>query len=234
MGAGSQIVSRARMATSLMDIRLIPFYLSVGAYFALYRPYLQYPPETMDAAIVKAIPIWSLAFFIHTTKDSHQTIYARHFFVGLFFSSLGDMCLIWRETLFIPGMLFFAVAHVCYMLGLATDFNFKRTRCGVFFTLLSMCLYLFISSGISSIVMKVLVLVYQGLIFGVGWLAVEHFVYDRTNSACFGACGAALFMFSDCLIGLDKWKFRVPLAEVVIMATYYAGQMCLALSTVRN
>lgn len=80
-----------------------------------------------------------------------------------------------------------------------------------------------------------LVGVYIALIGFMGWRAVAglQLANDLWTWTKMSAClGAVLFMVSDLTIAVNKFCFPVPHSRAVIMATYYAAQMLIALSAV--
>ncbi|XP_041353487.1 lysoplasmalogenase-like protein TMEM86A [Gigantopelta aegis] len=226
--------SRRFNMQKVFDKDLLPFFALVVVYFIIYNPVLQLPPENLTAAFFKVLPVWYLLFFVYfRSYRIQQDKYARHFICGLLASSLGDASLIWREALFIPGMIFFAVAHIFYLFGLSKTVNrtvLKRTQ--TLFALIYFFLYLFISFGIENHVMKTLVFIYSGCIVAVGWLATARYLHDQSMAGLFGVIGAFLFTFSDFIIATNKWRFPVPLSGLLIMISYYSAQLCLTLSTV--
>ena len=48
------------------------------------------------------------------------------------------------------------------------------------------------------------------------------------------ASGAILFVVSDSLIGVGRFRGPVPLGEYVVWATYFIAQCCLALGYLRG
>ena len=47
-----------------------------------------------------------------------------------------------------------------------------------------------------------------------------------------GALGASFFALSDSILGINKFRFPVPGADYSILATYYVGQLLIALSVI--
>ncbi|KAJ8309222.1 hypothetical protein KUTeg_014096 [Tegillarca granosa] len=229
----------------MKDKYLAPFYFFTAFYYITYTPFWDYPPATLTAALVKVLPIWSLVLYVklnnysNTAEIGNLKIFFVNFFqvsdyskfilVGLLFSSLGDAFLISRYTLFIPGMIAFAFAHAFYMHAMPPGHIESRFTqicflCGV-------DVYLFISSGIQSVFMHTIVVIYTFLIFLVGWKALTNFEKARNVSNLASAIGIVLFIFSDFIIAVDKWKFSVPFSQCIVMTSYYASQYFLALST---
>jgi uncharacterized membrane protein YhhN len=52
---------------------------------------------------------------------------------------------------------------------------------------------------------------------------------ERT-AARVGVLGAVLFLVSDSLLSWNAFRAPVPFADLCILSTYYASQLCLALS----
>ncbi|XP_077617214.1 lysoplasmalogenase TMEM86A isoform X2 [Crocuta crocuta] len=82
-----------------------------------------------------------------------------------------------------------------------------------------------------------LVGVYVALIGFMGWRAVAGLrlvgaAWRWTELAA--GSGALLFIISDLIIALNKFCFPVPYARALIMSTYYAAQMFIALSAVES
>ena len=213
---------------------LLPFFILVGVYFVVYKPFHQLPPETFTAAWFKVLPVWYLAFLVFLRSQKLQkNDLTLTFSGGLVASSLGDASLIWRNKLFILGMLFFAVAHVFYIYGLSKRVTrpiMERTQ--PIFVVAYAVLYLFIAYGIKGYVMKILVFIYSGLVVALGWLATSRFLKEKSLAAFLGAVGAILFIFSDFTIGINKWRFPVPMSGLLVMVSYYGAQLCLCLSTI--
>lgn len=222
-------------------LRLVPFFSTLIMYI-LYMPVWGYPPETLKAVFFKILPVASLGYYVIIsakktpglsvpTKDDllPDDDRARHFLFGLGFSALGDAFLVWREGMFIPGLLSFAIGHVFYLIGLGEEPKQSRTK--ELFTLAGIDVFLFLRPGINSYVLVPLVALYCALIFSVGWRATARYETEGNKAAFCGSMGALLFIASDFIIALDKWIFPVPFAPSLIMSTYYAGQLGLALST---
>lgn len=210
---------------------LLPCAALMLLYFYLYNPWLHLPPETLVAAAFKAAPIWYLAHYVGMARNFHSNGAAVGARVGLALSSLGDVCLIWRRTLFLPGVFCFALAQLGYIAGLRswlrtygwTEGHYKRE-----FTLAGALSFLFVVTGIDSVVMAVCVLAYTALLFSMAYHAVQRHLAERSEGSLVGALGGICFAVSDLLIAVDKWKARIPGAEGLIMVTYYAAQAAIA------
>ncbi|OWF53381.1 lysoplasmalogenase-like protein TMEM86A [Mizuhopecten yessoensis] len=230
---------REELIRRMKNTRLFPFYGFVTVYYLAYLPFWDYPPVTFSAAFFKALPIWSLAFFVRQTAGVQQPdifpkeYYSKFVMLGLLISSIGDAFLVSRPTLFIPGMLAFMVAHVCYLLAFGPS-EVPDSRIKSIFALAGVASFLYIADAIDSCVMQLILLCYFAVIFTVGWRAEARYERNQTYSALFGSIGMFFFMFSDFIIAIAKWKFYVPFAEFIVLSCYYVAQFCIAISTEVN
>jgi len=223
--------------------RLAPFIATCLTFAILYMPLFGYPPETLGAAFFKVLPILSLCMYVFTETHELNKVFKvdswlalgdrdKGFVLGLFCSSLGDICLVWRTMLFVPGLLCFACAHVFYLNALRVEDYKSKTKS--LFVLLGIDVFLFIQSGISSYVLTALVGIYVVLIFTMGWKATARYEAEGSKAAMAGCVGACLFIVSDLLIAVDKWLFSIPMAWMFIMTTYYSAQLGIALSVTQE
>ena len=210
-----------------------PFFGLVLVYFAIYQPFLDYPAENLGAAFCKCMPIWALAFVVKQSLvkcENDDDIHDKQCVMyGLLISSIGDAFLVARETLFTPGMLFFILAHVYYFFAFGPgDFSSRSTAA---YLLVGVSALLTIFQGIDSFVLQLFVPVYICAIFVTAWRAQCRYEKDGTLSSAIASLGMAIFLLSDLLIGLDKWIVHVPMAELLVLSTYYLAQFSLAVGT---
>jgi uncharacterized membrane protein YhhN len=78
--------------------------------------------------------------------------------------------------------------------------------------------------------LRVPVLFYVGVIALMAWSALARGWELRTAAALLGAAGAALFMASDALLALDRFRAPIRGAQALIMTTYVAAQWLIAMS----
>ncbi|XP_032662352.1 lysoplasmalogenase TMEM86B [Chelonoidis abingdonii] len=197
-------------------LKLLLFLASCGLYFALWLP----EPSWVSAG-GKSLPLLSLVWFLMAQAwgDGAWTPAACWVCWGLMFSSVGDACLVWPQ-LFIPRMVAFALAHVCYIWAL----GLRPTRpwlllllalawAGAYVTLWP-CLggpYLPAVGG------------YGALLAAMAWRALA-----RPPPHLTVATGSLLFVASDLVLAWDHFCAPVPQARLIVMGTYYAAQGLIA------
>ena len=174
--------------------------------------------NTLLALMAKPIPVLALIAWLHNTPVSP---YRKWISIGLGFSVLGDILLAIPADLFVFGLVAFLCAHLAYL----------RAYCGI---TLRPALPALAFSAIAGITLLG-VLTSHGL----GPLLIPVTLYILAISAmlwralaCSGpaALGAGLFVFSDSLIGIDRFVSPFAAAPYLIILAYWLGQWAIASS----
>ncbi|VDH91057.1 Hypothetical predicted protein, partial [Mytilus galloprovincialis] len=216
--------------------KLVPFFKTCAIFFVLYGN----EPAACGIVycILKCLPVISLILFIlldgMSLSESYYR-YSRRILIGLIFSCFGDVFLVWKhkDMNFELGLLMFAVAQTEY----ARAFGWRpfNLYAGGTFAILGTAVYYFLSSSLDGI-MSYLVALYITLICTMAWRAVARVqIFDDFRTwckLCVLCSGAMFFVLSDLTIAVDKFCFDVPCAHQIIMLTYYAAQVFIALSVV--
>ncbi|XP_032497590.1 lysoplasmalogenase-like protein TMEM86A isoform X1 [Phocoena sinus] len=214
--------------------KLVPFFKATCVYFVLWLPSSS---PSWVSALVKCLPIFCLWLFLlaHGLGFLLAHPSATRIFVGLIFSALGDAFLIWQDQgYFVHGLLMFAVTHMFY----ASAFGMRplALRTGLVMAVLSGLCYALLYPCLTG-AFTYLVGVYMALISFMGWRAVAGLQLVGTAwrwTELAAGSGALLFIVSDLTIALNKFCFPVPYSRALIMSTYYAAQMLIALSAVES
>lgn len=214
--------------------KLVPFFKAICVYFVLWLPTSS---PSWISALIKCLPIFCLWLFLlaHGLGFLLAHPSATRIFVGLVFSALGDAFLIWQDQgYFVHGLLMFAVTHMFY----TSAFGMRplALRTGLVMAVLACLCYAFLYPGLSG-AFTYLVGIYVALIGFMGWRAMAGLqlvgaAWRWTELAA--GSGALLFIISDLIIALNKFCFPVPYSRALIMSTYYAAQMLIALSAVES
>lgn len=139
-----------------------------------------------------------------------------------------------HHPLSLLGLLMFAVTHMFY----ASAFGMRplALRTGLVMAVLSGLCYALLYPCLTG-AFTYLVGVYMALISFMGWRAVAGLQLVGTAwrwTELAAGSGALLFIVSDLTIALNKFCFPVPYSRALIMSTYYAAQMLIALSAVES
>ncbi len=160
--------------------------------------------------------------------------------IGLICSISGDTWLLWDDNnSFLLGLVSFLLAHTCYLIGFLRFPTIADTKGVLQKPWLAIPLLLFwiglnytLRNDLKEL--QVPVLIYSGVITGMALSAVNLRVKlgNTTNTL---VLGVFLFMFSDTIIALSKFKPELGIfhPSLIIMFTYILGQWLIATGTIR-
>ncbi len=176
-------------------------------------------PGTMAVLLVLALQLGAL-----------DSTYGLWLLAGLVLSLVGDILLMLPRDRFVPGLVSFLLAHICYVLAFASD--------GLALTPALLLLLAAAGAGTLALLwpglgqMKVPVSGYVLVILAMAWSAGERWLALDTQGALLALVGSIIFMASDITLALDRFRRPFPAAQAVIMATYFAAQFLLVLSLI--
>lgn len=176
-----------------------------------------FKPLAMVAAL---LAVWAPRF----TPRSARRLRARHWLLAaLGLSLVGDVCLM-LNGLFIPGLVAFLCAHLCYIRLFTLDASWLPRR-----TPLVVCLLL--GAGVYSTLwghlpagLQLPVAAYVLVIALMAAQAIGRAQVRSSRAARTVAYGALLFMLSDTLLAVDRFVHPLTWAAVGVLGTYYAAQ----------
>lgn len=215
--------------------KLVPFFKTVAIYFVLFIP-VERP--SWFAMCIKCLPILSLIVFVllHGMSLGDEYAFSRRILTGLLFSCLGDALLVWPQY-FLHGMTAFGVAQVMY----TAAFGFKPLNASIGAVLYTLCAtaVIVLMPGLSGILVAG-VPVYSILLMTMVWRAIARVQFFEvpnshelwTWTKLCSCAGGIIFSISDALIGFHHFHQTIPHAQALIMVTYYAAQLGIALSVV--
>ena len=146
---------------------------------------------------------------------------------ALAFGSLGDVLLDWSGSLFPAGLSAFLVGHFLYV-GLFWKNRPKPTRLAIWEIALLIGLALF-ASAMSLYLLPATgdltpaVVLYMGALLGMVASTVALQLPSR-----WVVVGALLFLLSDTVLAVSKFRSPVPGRELLVWPTYYVGQLLIA------
>lgn len=177
-------------------------------------------------AVILCLFLWLYA----STRLQGPTLW---FGLGLLFSLAGDVLLISSERMFLPGLIAFLLAHLCYITG------FREELGSV--TAWSWILALFLALNIGRLLQRIVaamrargerglilpVIVYGTVISAMLYTAMST-MYDprwKTSSAVFVSLGALLFCASDAILAWNRFVSPVKNGRMLNISLYYLGQI---------
>ncbi|NAX21897.1 lysoplasmalogenase [Vibrio sp. V39_P1S14PM300] len=157
--------------------------------------------------------------------------YAQWILAGLALSAIGDVFLMHPKDKFVPGLLSFLLAHIAYAIGFSEFANPQITH---WMPILLLCsgviVFLFLLPNLGN--MAIPVAFYILVIMVMTWCAMEYWHDIGSQSASLAMMGAFIFMLSDLVLAIDRFRSTSKFSRHVIMVTYYTAQALITLSAV--
>jgi uncharacterized membrane protein YhhN len=151
--------------------------------------------------------------------------------IGLLFSLVGDIFLLWPSLYFIHGLAAFLLTHLAYLIAFTRDARFPaRVWIWILYLAIAATLYAFLYPSLP-VPLKLPVALYSALLSSMAAQAMGRFLVVKTKPAQGAAIGAVFFMLSDFLLAFDRFHTLILLAPVLILIPYYLGQWLIASST---
>jgi len=147
---------------------------------------------------------------------------------GLCLSLLGDVFLMLPKDRIRPGLVAFLAAHVLYILAFSQGIQVRSYFVAVPMLVLGAIGYALILRNIKSL--RLPVLIYILVISLLAWVAVNRYLTFGGQKGLVVMVGGLFFFFSDSVLAVNRFYKRFFLAEILILSTYFAAQLCFALS----
>lgn len=149
---------------------------------------------------------------------------------GLLFSTAGDVFLMLPRDRFVAGLACFLVAHLCYIGAFSIGVPFAAAPL--------LWLPFFAAGGVVLAMvwpglkpaLRAPVAVYVVVIAAMAGQATGRWYASGSAVALAAAIGAGLFVVSDAVLAIDRFRWPFRAARAVTLATYWAAQLLIALS----
>ncbi|MDT3488284.1 lysoplasmalogenase [Stenotrophomonas maltophilia] len=201
----------------------------VGAFLHGDGRWLHWLAKPATTLLIAAI-VWGV-------HDPVQPFYRRAVLAGMLLSCVGDVALMLPIDAFVPGLIAFLLAHVCYVVAFRAGLRAGRglvgagVLLGAFAVLNVLGLWPHLPAP-----MRIPVLAYVVVLASMAVLALAR-AWARSQAAApepcsarWAAAGALLFVASDSLLAWDRFAGGLPLASLLVLSTYYAAQYAIARS----
>ena len=188
-------------------------------------------PAGMVFAIVSVVA-WARPASARGLFGMHPSV--RWLLCALLGSLAGDVFLM-LPGLFIPGLVSFLIAHLCYIGLFRQGSPWLGHRTALAATLaLGVGMYAFLWQGGLPVELRLPVAVYVLAIALMTAQAWARWKARPGRPALWAALGASCFMLSDSILATDRFVRPLPWALVCVLASYYAAQALIVIGTLRS
>jgi uncharacterized membrane protein YhhN len=210
--------------TSLVIAAIAAATLSVGLHLrAEYRGprwqvYLFKPTTTALLLLLAAL-----------STTAHGARYQQAVVVGLGCSLIGDVLLMLPRDRFVAGLASFLLAHLAYVAAFSAEVPIGTAPVLLLpLVAVGILLLRLLWPGLGKL--RLPVVLYAVTIVLMVWQAWGRHSVLATSGSLFAAAGATLFMASDAVLAVNRFRHPFPSAQGVIMVTYVAAQALISLS----
>jgi len=156
--------------------------------------------------------------------------YAGAIGLGLLFSLAGDVWLMLPGNRFLYGLVSFLLAHICYIFAFLPNISASGFPWPVIpLALIGAVILTYLWPALSAS-LKGAVGLYVAVIVVMAALAVSRSIASFSIGTLSAAIGALLFMASDAMLAINRFRRPFHLAQAAVLGTYFVGQLFIALS----
>jgi len=157
------------------------------------------------------------------------SLYAYAIIAGLLCSVAGDVFLMLPSDQFVGGLASFLVAHMFYIVAFSYHRRFRPLSWSLVpFALYGIVIFSILFPYLGE--MKAPVLAYVVVILVMGWRAYERWAQIGQGAALLAFLGALLFILSDSVLAINRFRGHFEVARALSLSTYFAAQWLIALS----
>jgi uncharacterized membrane protein YhhN len=203
--------------------RFLPWLTLASGLLALLAPWLGQP-----ALLFVFKPLTTVLILAYAWRRGLGMASRRWILAGLLASLAGDVALLWPQQGFLPGLVSFLVAHLCYLWAFTRVQRFAAWPWAFLgYGLLAGLILSRLWPGVPG-ALQAPVVVY---VLCLSAMAAQSAVLAKLSSTPGNrvlALGGLLFVISDACLATNKFDGPEPLAALAVLPTYWAAQWCIA------
>ncbi len=194
---------------------------------AAFHIWAEYDGNLKLKYVSKPIPM-VLALLIAFCVQADKPFYQYMIIGGLIFSLAGDVFLMLPSDKFLAGLGAFLIAHIFYIVAFGSEVDGFVLWPLIPLLLYGIVVYSFLASSLKEV--KVPVILYLLVIVAMAWLACATWFQTRETPALLALIGALLFVISDSILAINRFRTPFRAARGLTLATYFAAQWFIAAS----
>lgn len=224
-----------------MELSLKKFSIGYLLFALLFLCTLLFELQTLHYLVKPLFMILLMAYHAKAVEGKFS-LFSKLVQFGLFFSWIGDIALMFDEKiefLFVVGLAAFLIAHLGYAYAFlknvkdsGSSFNkLNALGFGAPFAVFTGTFFFFIKDGLPPDLF-IPVLAYTIVISVMGITSAWRFGHVSSKTFKWILIGAILFIFSDCVIAINKFVVDFDYDAVLNMTLYLSGQFMITIGAV--
>ena len=158
--------------------------------------------------------------------QSTLSFYKYTIIAGLVFSMAGDIFLMLPSDRFVAGLVAFLVAHIFYIVAFMSEISTLIWWPLIPLGLYGIVIYFILAPYLGKL--KPPVLIYIVVILIMAWLTWERWSQTHQIRALLAYIGAILFIISDTILAINRFRGAFKPARILNLTTYFAAQCLIA------
>lgn len=190
----------------------------------------EYHGPKRSVFIFKPLTVLVIILLALIPKYPVSSFYRYMIVAGLVCSLAGDVFLMLPTDRFIQGLISFLIAHMFFTAAfLAEGGRSVSMWAALLLIVYGSFMLWWLWRGLGK--MKTPVIVYMLALLLMALIASSRFLITRQGGSLLAAAGAILFLASDSVLAVNRFKGVFRIAQFLILTTYFAAQCLIALST---
>ena len=184
-------------------------------------PFMIFKPLTMLLIISLLLFNWN-----------GQEQYSFWILFGLSFSLAGDIFLMLSRKYFKYGLFAFLIAHIFYIYAFTMNvyqYNYLILSSILIYAVL---MFLYLKNDLGSNILPVVF--YIIMISFMLWTAVSRYLFQSDLQNLFVMVGGIIFVISDSVLAVNKFKKHLKFSEETILFSYYTAQVLFVFSAITH
>ncbi|MDJ0836805.1 MAG: lysoplasmalogenase [Acidobacteriota bacterium] len=177
-------------------------------------------------ALAKPVPVTAM---IVLTALKPAGPYRNALLTGLVCSLVGDVFLVDKGDMFLQGLIYFLIAHLCYLAAFLTEERKPGLLWLLPFLIWGIAAFAYLNNHLGDL--RVPVIVYMSAICIMMWRAC--LLIGKGNHGRSAAAGAVIFGLSDTLLAINHFAEPFSAAPYLVIILYWTGQGLLTKSVTR-
>ena len=170
--------------------------------------------------------IWLIAILGQTALPPYKYL----IIAGLVISTAGDVFLMLPSDQFVAGLVAFLLAHLFYIGAFLSEISTLTWWLLIPFVIYGIVIYAILAPFLGKL--RLPVVIYVVVILIMAWLSWERWSQTSQSWALLASIGAVLFLISDTILAINRFRNAFKLARALNLATYFAAQCLIACSVV--
>ena len=197
---------------------------SVSAALCISGKYRRSPPRVFVFKPLTTVLLMGVAW----AGGASQTSYGSWVLLAMVFALIGDIFLMLPKDRFLQGLLSFLAAHLILIFAFTLEWPGMNWSLLPAVAVPGLGMYALLAPHLGG--MKAPVALYITVIGAMVWTGCGRWLEGGSVSGALAGTGAILFMFSDSVLGLNRFRSSFRSADLIVLSSYWASLWLLALS----